>query len=173
MCLKIDFMVQGEYAKHIQSGILTKVLVVLLVSFSCFLGCDGFETTHSPVEDAAVLSISDNRPADVMIGAFLWHSNTCVNPEAEVFADVIGATIHLTGKMDACSMGCICGDAVTETYGEVKVKNLEVGEYSIESPKGNVLTRLLIQSDTAYVLPVSGEGSNYFFDIPAVETLPV
>lgn len=122
-----------------------------------FLGCDGFEngfeTINTYPSDVAVLSISESRPANIRIGGIFWHHNTCVSSETKMYADVVGKKIYLRGKMDACSTGCICGSAVTQSYGEIDVKNLEVGEYSIVSPDGSVLTRLVIESNNAYFIP--------------------
>ena len=118
-----------------------------------FLGCDGSETINTYPGAVAVLSISESRPANIRIGGIFRHHNTCVSSETKMYADVVGKKIYLRGKMNACSTGCICGQAVTESYGEIDVKNLEVGEYSIVSPDGIVLTRLVIESNNAYFVP--------------------
>lgn len=53
----------------------------------CFLltGCSGYETVGMPIVGVGVLSISENRPAEVVIGAIGIHHNTCVS-DTKVYA---------------------------------------------------------------------------------------
>ena len=138
------------------SGILILAGFVVL-----FIGCDyldGHKDEYMPIEVAALVSISDDRPAEVVIGAFGTHYNTCVNSEAKVYASRDGNKIHLTAKKEVPLGFGGCGDAVSEVYGEVTVKNLEVGEYIIEGDwinreyKDNYeVGRFRIEPDAAYM----------------------
>lgn len=138
------------------SGILILAGLVAL-----FTGCDyldGHKDEDMPIDVAALVSISDDRPAEVVIGAFGTHYNTCVSSEAKVYASRDGNKIHLTAKKEIPIGPGSCGDAVSEVYGEVTVKNLEVGEYIIEGNwinreyKDNYeVGRFRIESDAAYM----------------------
>lgn len=138
------------------SGILILAGLVVL-----FIGCDyldGHKDEDMPIEVAALVSISDDRPAEVVIGAFGTHSNTCVSSGAKLYASRDGNKIHLTGKMEIPLGFGGCGDAVSAVYGEVTVKNLEVGEYIIEGDwinreyKDNYeIGRFRIEPDAAYM----------------------
>ena len=126
-----------------------------------FTGCDyldGAKDEDMPINMAALVSISDDRPAKVVIGALGDHYNTCVNSEAKVSASRDGNKIHLTAKKEVPLGFGGCGDAVSNVYGEVTVKNLEVGEYIIEGDwinreyKDNYeVGRFRIESDAAYM----------------------
>ena len=78
------------------------------------------------IEAVDILSISQERPVEVLIGAVGSHFNTCVNRDANVYYEREGNTIRLWASMKILDgYGVICGDAVTEAYGEVSVGNLE------------------------------------------------
>ena len=138
------------------SGILILAGFVVL-----FTGCDyldGHKDKDMPIEVAALVSISDDKPTEVVIGAFGTHSNTCVSSEAKLYASRDGNKIHLTGKMEIPLGPGGCGDAVSAVYGEVTVKNLEVGEYIIEGDWISIgytdnyeVGRFRIESDAAYM----------------------
>ena len=109
--------------------------IILTLIFSLFAACD-FLDENIGIQTAGVVSTSMDSPserdtiAEVVIGAFGANSNTCVG-KLKVFADREGNNIYLTAKMETSPVIGFCGDAVTEVYGEVTVKNLEVGEYKI------------------------------------------
>ncbi len=126
-----------------------------------FTGCDyldGYKDEDMPITIAGLVSISNDRPAEVVIGAFGYNNDTCVNSEGKVSANRDGNKIHLTGKMEIPLGPGGCGDAITDVYSEVTVKNLEVGEYIIEGDflhkeyKDNYeVGRFRIESDAAYM----------------------
>ena len=127
-------------------------ITILALFVSLFTGCDsGYESeVNMSIEVAGIVSISDDRPAKVVIGAFGYHSNTCVNRDGKVYANQSGSDIYLTGRMEIF-VGGECGASVTEAYGEVTVWELEVGEYKIMSGYDSELQRFRIESDAAYV----------------------
>lgn len=136
---------------RISSTIISTVFVIF------FTGCDyldGYKDEDMGIYAAVVSSVSNERPAEVVIGAYGEHHNTCVNSEAKVFANRDGNKIYLTAKKEIPIGVGLCGDAVSEVYGEATVKNLEVGEYII---MGDVpgeyyeLGRLRVESDAAYM----------------------
>lgn len=135
--------------------------ILILAGFVVlFTGCDyldGRKDEVMGIHVAALVSISDDRPAEIVIGAFGTHNNTCVNSEAKVHASRDGNKIHLTAKKEVPLGPGLCGDAVSEVYGEVTVKNLEVGEYIIEGDwinreyKDNYeIGRFRIEPDASY-----------------------
>jgi hypothetical protein len=78
------------------------------------------------------------------------HYNTCVDRDAKISADRDGKTIHLTAKMQVYSGFGGCGDAVSDVYGEVTVRNLEVGEYNVMYGDRELL-KFRIAEDAGYV----------------------
>ena len=142
---------------RISSIIISTVFVIF------FAGCDyldGHKDEGMAIYTASLVSISDDRPAEVVIGAYGEHPNTCVNPEAKVYANLDGNKIYLTAKKEIPIGPGGCGDAVSDVYGEATVKNLEVGEYILIvdnfSPKysgtyENEIGRFRIESDAAYM----------------------
>lgn len=136
-------------------------MLILAGLIVLFTGCDyldGHKDEDMPITIAGLVSVSDDRPAEVVIGAFGYNHNTCVNSEGKVSADQDGNTIHLTGKKEIPLGFGGCGDAIADVYGEVTVKNLEVGEYIIEGDflhkeyKDNYeVGRFRIESDAAYM----------------------
>lgn len=134
--------------------ILNLIIFVLCVVF-LFTGCDidegRDETLGMGIYQAHILSISKDRPATVMIGAIGSHSNTCVNINGTVYAELQGNTIQLNGTYEGCHFGCTCGDLITEVYGEVIVKGLEVGEYKVVSGRQELL-QFRIEDDAGYII---------------------
>ncbi|MCY3721405.1 MAG: hypothetical protein OXG97_04215 [Candidatus Poribacteria bacterium] len=130
-------------------------ILILAVFIVLFTGCDyldGYKEENMPITIAGLVSISDDRPAEVVIGAFGSHRNTCVKLEGKVYANRDGNKIYLTGEMEIPLGPGACGQAITDVYGEVAVKNLEVGEYIIEGDSINTeIGRFRIESDAAYM----------------------
>lgn len=138
---------------RISSIIISTVFVIF------FMGCDyphGYKDVDMEIYAVVISSVSSDRPAEVVIGAYGTHSNTCVSG-AKVYANRDGNKIYLTAKKEISLAPGDCGDAVTELYGEVTVKNLEVGEYIImgdvpfEYYEDYELGRLRVESDVAYM----------------------
>ena len=136
--------------KHIVSTINTTIILSFLF---CCTGCgflDGSEEYEASPHEAYILSISDDRPAEVVIGGIYYFPTTCGSATgASVERD--GNDIYFAIKVSEPTGPGDCGDAVTEVYGEATVKNLEVGEYIIKG-KGDhfEFARIRIEPDTAY-----------------------
>ena len=137
----------------ISSIIISTVLVIF------FMGCDyldGHKDEGMGIHAVVIASVSSDRPAEVVIGAYGEHHNTCVSG-AKVYANRDGNKIYLTAKKEIPLGPGGCGDALATVYGEVTVKNLEVGEYIIMGDvpsihhKDNELGRLRVESDAAYM----------------------
>ena len=138
---------------RISSIIISTVFVIF------FMGCDyldGHKDADMAIDAVVIASVSSDRPAEVVIGAYGEHYNTCVSGP-EVYANREGNKIYLTGKKEIPFGPGGCGDAVAELYGEVTVKNLEVGEYIIMGDVPSIyhkdyeLGRLRVESDAAYM----------------------
>ena len=120
---------------------------------------DGHKDGDMFIQTAGVVStsrdISSEREtiAKVVIGAFGAHSNTCTG-NLKVSADREGTNIYLTAKMEKTLLLGLCGSAVTEVYGEVTVKNLEVGEYRIQDDNSRELGRFRIKEEGVYTVVV-------------------
>ncbi len=126
-------------------------VVLMLFSVVSFIGCGFIRTKESvPVEKVGLVYVSENRPATVLIGVLGWHHNTCVDGDAKISADRDGKTIHLTATMRVYSGFGGCGDAVSDVYGEVTVRNLEVGEYKVMYGDRELL-KFRIAEDAGYV----------------------
>ena len=150
---------------------LYRICGILFAVF--FIGCDfrEYEEEDMGIELAFISSISDDRPADVVIGALGSHSNSCVKPAAKVSVNRDGNIIYLTGTHETYTHfggGGSCFDSITYSYGEVTVKNLEVGEYIVFSYYGTSyyernyyeLARFRIESDAAYMYVKTSYNSN-------------
>ena len=106
---------------------------------------------------ASILSISDNRPAEVTIGWMTSVADGCSGAKG-VSAKRDGNNIYLaikksksTGSSFACTL------AVEDIYGAFTVKNLEVGEYIIRGHhQKKELGRFRIEPDTAYSTITTG-----------------
>ncbi|MDE0467645.1 MAG: hypothetical protein OYL97_11350 [Candidatus Poribacteria bacterium] len=134
---------------HRMSGVIILTLLVHL-----FTGCDyrdGWEDVGMEIEAAGVVSVSDDRPAEVVIGAVGVNMNTCVDPNAKVYATREGNNIYLTATMERPSGPVGCFQAETDVYGEVTMKNFKVGEYKILADISSELGRFRIEENAAYV----------------------
>ena len=128
-------------------------IIIFVLSIAVILAGCGllYDSEDMWIETAGILSISDDRPAKVVIGAVGSHSNTCVDIDAKVYAEREGNTIRIWGKNRVPRGPGGCGDAVTETYGEVTVKGLKEGEYKVVTA-GRELFKFRIEKDTSYVM---------------------
>ncbi len=129
-------------------------IIILTLFVHLFTGCDSLDGSKDVdmwIEAAGIVSVSDDRPAEVVIGAVGAHSNTCVSRNVEVSATREGNDINLTAKMEIPFFPSLCGDAVTGVYGEVTLKNLKMGEYKILDDSSRELGRFRIEEYAAYV----------------------
>lgn len=129
-------------------------IIILTLFVHLFTGCDfldGSKDVDMRIEAAGVVSASYDRPAEVVIGAVGFHSNTCVSRNAKVSATREGNNINLTAKMEIPFVPSLCGDAETQAYGEVTMKNLKVGEYKIMDDNSRELGRFRIEEHAVYV----------------------
>ena len=131
-------------------------LFVLFVIISC-IGCDKIfedEIYFAGPTGIGIVSISEDRPAEVLINVAGFGGTGCGPiPFRNVYADRVENTIFLKPtvlKGSGAGGGYTCS-AIEEFYGEVTVKDLEVGEYRIVSNDRERL-RLRIEKETAYVL---------------------
>ena len=126
--------------------------ILILVGVVSFIGCGSFfsEKTDMPIERIGILSVSEDRPATVVIGVLGSHSDTCVDGSAQVSADRDGETIQLTATMRVSTGLSLCGDAVSDVYGEVTIRDLDVGEYKVMSGSRELL-KFRITADAGYV----------------------
>ena len=138
---------------RISSIIISTVFVIF------FIGCDyldGHKDADMGIHAVVISAVSSDRPAEVVLGAYGAHYNTCVSG-TKVYTNRDGNKIYLTAKKEIPLGPGSCGDAVTDVYGEVTVKNLEVGEYIIMADGPSIyhkdyeLGRLRIESDAAYM----------------------
>ena len=114
-------------------------------------GYEEYKEYDSDPQLASILSISDNRPAEVTIGWMTSVADGCWGATG-VSAKRDGNNIYLaiktsqsTGSSFACTL------AVEDKYGAFTVKNLEVGEYIIRGHHHKKeLGRFRIEPDTAY-----------------------
>lgn len=126
--------------------------ILILLGVVSFIGCGSLfsEKTDMPIDKVGILSVSEDRPATVVIGVLGSHHNTCVGESAKVSADRDGKTIQLTATMQVATGWDLCGDAVTDVYGEVTIRNLHVGEYKVMSGSHELL-KFRIAADAGYV----------------------
>lgn len=129
---------------------IISIVVLMLFVVVWFIGCGfiGTEEVDMQVEKVGLLSVSENRPATVLIGVLGSHHNTGADADAKVSADRDGNTIHISATKRV--FGGAQGDAVSDVYGEVTVRNLEVGEYKIMNG-GHELLKFRIAADAGYV----------------------
>lgn len=139
----------------------TNTVIILLFFIFCYIGC-GFldeEYKYSPNE-IHILSISDSRPAEIKIGITVFAdgcSSTLLSDPVTAERDGNNIYIYLTGTRTRLSLNDesgYCPSIVVEQDGELTVKNLEVGEYTIKVDNLQALqsaeTRFRIEPDTAY-----------------------
>ena len=129
-------------------------IIILVLFVDLFTGCDhldGYKDEDMEIEAASIVSISDDSPAEVVIGAFGSNNDGCVKPYGKVYANRDGNNIHLTGKKEIPLDSGYCNYGIWEVYGEVTVKNLEMGEYKIVGYNSRELQRFRVELDAVYV----------------------
>ena len=140
------------------------VIPVILCVIIILVGCEeGQRMTNTIITDppsvsdrevapheAYLLSLSDNRPADVIIGWKHYVGNGCDYASGGT-AERDGHHIYLTVTEHKYTGPNMCTQAVEEIYGGVSVKNLEIGEYIIKGKHGNTeIGRFRIKPDMGY-----------------------
>lgn len=135
------------------------IIFVLLL----FIGCSGsgnifHKTVHIPVQAVDIVSISEERPAEVLFVVAGIKGDGCDPSIQKVFSERVGNTIFLraTGSEEIFDSGGYCTMAVEATGGEVVVKDLEVGEYKVATDDGHELLQFGIEKGAAYVVRKSG-----------------
>lgn len=124
-------------------------IVVLTLYVVALTGCSEYGTAGTMIEAVDIISISEERPAKVVIGVIGWHP-CVISQEAKVYADREGRTIHLSATKNAPPrIGC--RTAITHPYGEVTVGNLRAGKYKIVSDDRELL-EFRIEMDAGYVV---------------------
>lgn len=99
---------------------------------------------------AHIVSISESRPAKVVIAGHGLNNNTCVNSTGKLSAKRKENKIRLSAKKEVPIGPGGCGDAITEIYAEDTI-SLDVGEYVIVSNDDTELGQFRIEQDAAYV----------------------
>lgn len=130
---------------------LNRIIKIFFVLYIVILltGCDYYSNVSTSITDIAIISISDERPADVVIRITGFHRDTCVS-QPKVYYDRKGNTIQVSAKYNVGGGFGGCGDAETEVYGDVTIRKLEVGKYKIITHDTEQM-QLHIEKDAAYV----------------------
>ena len=126
------------------------VIFVLFVIVSC-IGCYRDEIYYRGSTAIGIVSISEDRPAEVLMSVAGVTEGCGPTPFRNVYADRVENTIFLKATVLESHNGGYTCSAIDELYGEVTVKDLEVGEYKIVANDREHL-RLRIEKETAYVL---------------------
>ena len=127
---------------------------IVLITSATLAGCtEPNERENVPMFPIAlrIQSISQDRPAEVVIAMFGIYRNSCVHPDAKVSPERVDNTIQLDPMMSISTGPVDCSDILTEVYGEVTVSDLEVGEYTIVIHDAEI-GQLRIQEEAAYVV---------------------
>lgn len=133
------------------------VIFVLFVIVSC-IGCYSDEIYYRGSTAIGIVSISEDRPAEVLMSVFGVLIGCGPAPFRNVYADRVENTIFIKPTVLEDHGGGYTCSAIDEFYGEVTVKDLEVGEYRIVANDREHL-RLRIEKETAYLLlkPLIGD----------------
>lgn len=151
----------------------TNIVIILSFFIFCYTGCSALDDDAHEVNAASphavyLLSVSDNRPAEVTIGWGFYAKNGCDGVRGGT-AQPDGHTIYLAIEEIIYTGPNDCADILGLTHGEITVKNLEAGEYIIKGKHDNTelgsfhdqygnieteLGRFRIEPDTAYSLTV-------------------
>ncbi len=108
------------------------VVLGLLLFVISFAACDMSKEVETRIEKVSILSVSEDRPAEVLLGVVgSSPEEWCANRYAKVDADRKENTIRLSITMEVPTGLVDCVAPITEVYGEVTVKNLETGTYSV------------------------------------------
>ena len=110
--------------------ITSSVIVLLIASMICFVGCSGDDRV---IEDLGIVgievSISKDRPAQVMVTvAGYHHHNTCVSVH-KIRHKREGNTTFIWGARSITEG--TCGDAVTAPKGQISIGKFTVGKYKV------------------------------------------
>ena len=183
---------------HRISGSVIFVLLVLLL----FIGCSDsgsifYKTIDIRIQAVDIVSISEDRPAEVLFVVSGIKGDGCDPSIQKVSAERFGNTIILqaTGSEGIFDSGGDCTSAVEATGGEIVAKELEVGEYKVATHGGRELLHFRIEKGTAYVIRKSRIGAitvraktpegilikaiehpdraSYFVRKPGIEDIPV
>ena len=104
---------------------------LLILSMIYFVGCSSDDWIIEGMYIQGIeISISESRPAHVMIIATGFHRNTCVSLH-EIHHARKGNTISIWGTQSVAGSGAVCGELVTEVQGQVSIGELAVGEYKV------------------------------------------
>lgn len=130
-----------------------------------FIGCSDTDnifhkTVHIPIQAVDIVSISQDRPAEILFVVAGIKADGCDPSIQKVSAERVGNTIFLraTGSEEIFDSGGYCTSAVEATGGEVVVKDLEVGEYKVATDDGPEFLQFRIEKGAAYVVRKGGIG---------------
>lgn len=128
------------------------VVVLLITNMICLVGCSLYEDDgYLVIEDAYIegieISISESRPAQVMVTATASHRNTCVS-SLEIHQTRSGNTISLWGEMEVIEG--TCGQAVTEIQKQVSIGKFTIGEYKVIA--GDLEFAFHIEEDESWII---------------------
>ena len=124
------------------------MFIVLFITGCGYL--DGHRDEDMEIVAAHIVSISESRPAKVVIAGHGLNNNTCVNSTGKLSAKLKGNKIRLSAKKEVPIGPGGCGDAITEIYAEDTI-SLDEGEYAIVGNDDTELGRFRIEQDAAYV----------------------
>ena len=125
------------------------MFIVLFITGCGYL--DGHRDEDMGIVAAHIVSISESRPAKVVIAGHGLHNDTCVNSTGKLSAKLKGNKIQLSAKKEVPIGPGGCGDAMnSEIYAEDTI-SLDVGEYTIVGNDDTELGRFRIEQDAAYV----------------------
>ena len=120
-----------------------------------FVGCDRLtlKTVNIRIEAVDIVSISEERPAEVLFVVGGVKADGCDPSIQKVHAQRVGNTIFLeaTGSEERFDSGGYCTSAVESTADTIVVKALEVGAYKVATHDGFELLQFRIEKGTSYV----------------------
>lgn len=108
------------------------MIVLLIAGMMCFIGCSSGWITEDIYIQGIEISISESRPAQVVVTVTASHSNTCIS-DLEVHQERKGNIISLSGTMRVSYGGrsFSCGDMITDVQEQVSLGEFTVGEYKV------------------------------------------
>lgn len=132
---------------------ISSIVILGLCILISFTACDTdlSKDERMEIEEVGILSVSEERPAEVVIGVVgSDKGHRCVNTEAKVYANLKGNTIRLTALMQVPTGIVDCARTSPEVYGEVTVSDLESGTYRVMQDDSELL-HFHISDDAGYV----------------------
>lgn len=136
---------------HRIAGIALFVLLVVL-----FIGCDRifYKTVAIPIEAVDIVSISEDRPAEVRFVVGGIRGDGSAPTIQKVDAQRVGNTIFLraTGLEERRDSGGDYTQAVESTGKVIVVKALEVGDYKVATHDGRELLGLRIEKGASTIV---------------------